>query len=164
MSRVVLPVFKVLKLLCLVVLLPLIMSCRATTGQDEEADIAAISAMSAVRAKAFNEGDAAAIAVHFTEDGLLMAPGYKASSGRGAVEAYYQSIFDEYLPELKSGYDEVKVSGDLAYGRGFAEVKLIPRTGGEPVFSTAKYINILQRQPDGSWLTTHDIWNGNEED
>jgi hypothetical protein len=58
--------------------------------------------------------------------------------------------------------EEVKVSGDLAYGRGFAKVKLIPHGGGDTLTSTAKYVNILQRQPNGSWLTTHDIWNGNE--
>jgi ketosteroid isomerase-like protein len=28
--------------------------------------------------------------------------------------------------------------------------------------STAKYLNILEKQSDGTWKTTHDIWNGNE--
>jgi ketosteroid isomerase-like protein len=28
--------------------------------------------------------------------------------------------------------------------------------------STAKYLNILKKQADGSWKTTHDIWNSNE--
>ena len=37
-------------------------------------------------------------------------------------QSYYQRIFDECETRLKSYYDEVKVSGPLAYGRGFAEV------------------------------------------
>lgn len=126
-------------------------------------DIADIKALSAKRAKAFNDGDSQVIADAFTENGLLMAPGSEASSGREAVRAYYQGIFDEYKTTLESGYSDVKVSGDLAYGIGHAKVTLHPRNGGDTVIlSTSKYVNILERQPDGSWLTTHDIWNGNE--
>jgi ketosteroid isomerase-like protein len=91
-----------------------------------------------------------------------MAPGDSSTTGRRAVREYYQHIFDQYRTFLESGYEEVKVSGDLAYGVGFAKVKLVPHTGGDTLVSTAKYINILQRQHDGSWLTTHDIWNANE--
>lgn len=144
----------------LIQVLMLASGCNAPV--DKSADIAAIKAMSAARAKAFNEGKAKEIAIHFTEDGVLMAPGAPATSGRAAVEAYYQSIFDQYATELESGYKEVEVSGDLAYGRGFAKVKLVPHGGGDTLVSSAKYINILQRQKDGSWLTSHDIWNGDE--
>ena len=137
-------------------------ACSSGVRRDAAADVSAIKAMSAARAKAFNEGNAAAIAIHFTESGVLMAPGSAATSGRAAVQAYYQSIFDQYVTNLESGYEEVKVSGDMAYGRGFAKVKLVLHTGGDTLVSSAKYINILERQRDGSWLTTHDIWNGNE--
>jgi uncharacterized protein (TIGR02246 family) len=135
-------------------------------GEDNAAteadDIAAITAVSSARAQAFNESDAQGIAIHFTEDAILMAPGAPAMQGREAVAAYYQSIFDEYEPVLESYYEEVEVSGDMAYGRGEAKVTLTPRNGGPTTTATSKYLNILQRQPDGSWQTTHDVWNGNE--
>lgn len=140
----------------------LTVACDSSSKGDDADEVSAIKAMSAARAKAFNEGKAADIAIHFTEDGVLMAPGAPATSGRAAVQAYYQSIFDQYVTDLESGYEEVKVSGDMAYGRGFAKVKLVPHAGGDTLVSSAKYINILERQPDGTWLTTHDIWNGNE--
>lgn len=124
-------------------------------------DIRAIEEMSAARADAFNRGNAAGIAIYFTADGILMAPESPALTGREAVEGYYRQIFDQYITELDSYYEEVRVSGDFAFGRGIAEVTLTPRNGGERIVSTSKYINILQRQDDGSWLTTHDIWNGN---
>ncbi len=126
-------------------------------------DKAAITAVSKARAKAFNNKDAKGIAQYFTEDAVLMAPGKPASKGKKAVMAYYQTIFDEFDVELDSYYEEVEVSGDMAYGRGEAIVRLKPHKGGETVNSTAKYLNILQRQPDGSWKTTHDIWNSNRE-
>ena len=138
-----------------------VVSCNQQSPTPEQ-DITAIEAMSKARAAAFNEGNAADIALHFTDDAILMAPGQPASQGKDAVQAYYQSVFDTYHTSLTSYYDEVKVDGDLAYGQGFAEVILTPRAGGEPLSSTAKYLNILQRQPDGSWKTTHDIWNSNE--
>lgn len=131
-------------------------------NSSQEEDVAAITAVSEARAQAFNESDAQGIANHFTEDAILMAPGAPAAQGREAVAAYYQSIFDEYEPVLESYYEEVEVSGDMAYGRGEAKVSLTPREGGPTTTSTSKYLNILQRQPDGSWQTTRDVWNANE--
>jgi len=142
----------------LIVLMLLTVACDRHATEDTSK----IKALSATRAKAFNDGDANVIAMAFTDDGLLMAPGTESTTGREAVRVYYQGIFDHYKTFLESGYEDVKISGDLAYGVGFAKVKLVPHSGGDTLFSTAKYINILKRQPDGSWLTTYDIWNGNE--
>lgn len=146
----------------LIALMLLIIGCDRHKAQEATKDISKIKELSAARAKAFNEGDANVIAMAFTEDGVLMAPATKSTTGREAVRAYYQGIFDQYKTFLESGYEDVHVSGDLAYGVGFAKVKLVPHSGGDTLFSTAKYVNILKRQHDGSWLTTHDIWNGNE--
>ncbi len=162
---------KSLFIICLWIVLLGFISCNQESGSSQnqhkdkpsrQQDISAITAVSKARAAAFSKGDAAGIAIHFTDDAMLMAPDKPAMQGREAVQSYYQSIFDEYVPGLNSYYDEVEVSGDLAYGRGFAEVVLTPRQGGQTLRSTAKYINILKRQADGSWKTTHDIWNSNE--
>lgn len=136
--------------------------CDTPAPPSTDEDRKLITEISAARAKAFNEGNAAAIAMYFTEDALLMAPGKPASKGQGAVQAYYQSIFDEYTTELESHYEEVEIAGGLAYGRGFAKVTLTPKKGGAALVSTAKYLNILKKQANGLWRTTHDIWNGNE--
>lgn len=152
---------KKLQVVTIMLLMTGLLSCDQRAAQDDATDIAAIKALSAARAKAFNDGNADSIAAAFTESGLLMAPGTNSTTGRAAVRQYYQHIFDEYKTFLESGYAEVKVSGDLAYGVGFAKVKLVAHNGGDTLVSTAKYVNILQRQADGSWLTTHDIWNEN---
>ena len=146
----------------IVLLISTLACCDKRASQDVEGDISKIKALSSIRAKAFNEGNADAIAAAFTETGILMAPDTKSSTGKDAVRNYYQGIFDQYKTFLESGYEEVKVSGDIAYGVGFAKVKLLPHSGGDTLVSSAKYINILERQDDGSWLTTHDIWNSND--
>lgn len=131
-------------------------------GQNDKADIEAIKAVSKARAEAFNEGNAKGIAIHFTNNAVLMPPGKPSMKGRKAVERYYQSIFDAYHAELTSRYKEVEVAESMAFGRGYAKVKLIPKNGGDTISSASDYINILKKQPDGTWKTTHDIWNSSQ--
>ena len=141
----------------------LALGCNSKERMPRSHEAEEIRRISAARARAFNEGDAEGIARHFSNSCHLMAPGGKTKTGPTQVRAYYQSIFDRYDTELESGYEEVKIDGDLAYGRGFAKVRLKDKSTGEVTVSTAKYLNILERQSDGSWKTTHDIWNGNEQ-
>jgi uncharacterized protein (TIGR02246 family) len=151
-----------LKLLFILLVLVFLIGCNPNDKEKSSLDINTITRISGERAKAFNEGDAAGIATHFTEDAYLMAPDFPTKRGQKAIQEYYQSIFDEYETKLESGYEDVKVDGDLAYGRGFAKVWLKPKSGGEEMYSESKYLNILERQSDGTWKTTHDIWNSNE--
>ncbi|TLF46343.1 YybH family protein [Maribacter aurantiacus] len=123
--------------------------------------IVEIENLSKERAKAFNQSDAKTIASYFTLDAILMAPNKNVQIGQESIEAYYQGLFDNFNLELDSYYEEVEVSGNMAYGRGEAIVKATPKKGGETITTSSKYLNILRRQSDGSWLTTHDIWNEN---
>lgn len=129
--------------------------------ENREQDKQIITAISSARAQAFNEGNAAEIARYFSDDSFLMAPGTETLRGKEAVRGYYQAIFDQYETILDSGYEEVLVDGNLAYGRGFAKVTLIDKNTGDSTYSTSKYLNILEKR-EGIWITTHDIWNGNE--
>ena len=140
------------------ILLFLVVACNINPDRNDK-DVEQIEMMSADRAAAFNAGDASRIAAHFSEDGLLMAPDSETLVGRDAVEAYYQSIFDEFETGLDSYYEEVRVSGNLAYGRGIADVQLVHKTTGDTTYSRSKYLNILQKTETGGWVTTHDIWN-----
>lgn len=151
-----------MKFLSFLVSCMLICSCsNQNTSVETQADISTITGMSEARAGAFNSGDAPAIARHFTEDGILMAPGLPVSKGHESVEAYYAGIFEAYETVLESYYEEVEVSGDLGFGRGEAKVMLIDKLTQDTTYSSSKYLNILQKQADGSWKTTHDIWNDN---
>jgi len=141
----------------------LTIACRSNDCSLNMREAEVIKKISSERAKAFNEGDAAGIARHFADKCFLMAPSGQTKTDPAQVKAYYQAIFDKYSTGLESGYEDVKVDGDLAYGRGFAKVRLKDKVTGEETASTAKYLNILERQSDGSWKTTHDIWNANEE-
>ena len=49
--------------------------CNTGPASSTATDKRVIREISGAREKAFNEGNAAAIAIHFTDDALLMAPG-----------------------------------------------------------------------------------------
>lgn len=46
-----------------------------------------------------------------------MAPGGQAKTDPAQVKTHYQAIFDKYTTGLESGYEDVKVDGELAFGR-----------------------------------------------
>ncbi len=146
----------------LIAVIAFLCSCGERESNLNTNDIEAIEEMSKDRAVAFNSGDARRISDHFTVEGILMAPGKSVARGKKAVEEYYAGIFREYETVLESYYDEVEVSGGLGFGRGEAKVMLISRQSGDTTYSSSKYLNIVQKQSDGTWKTTHDIWNGNE--
>ena len=54
---------------------------------------------------------------------------------------------------------EIDGRGDLAYVRGTYAMTIMPEGAPEPIREIGKYVVILQKQPDGSWLVVVDIWN-----
>ncbi|MBT0810346.1 SgcJ/EcaC family oxidoreductase [Litoribacter ruber] len=149
------------RLFIFTIVLALLAACSQAPTSSDDNDAQAITEMSKARAKAFNEGDAATIAGHFTKNGVLMAPGQEVATGTEAIEAYYAKIFEEYEAILDSWYEEIEVSGDMGFGRGEARVTLIDKTSADTTESSSKYLNIVKRQDDGSWKTSHDVWNDN---
>ena len=104
-----------------------VLACNHKSGNNYSVDKESIIEMSAARAQAFNDGNSAGIAIYFTENGILMAPQMSVQTGKEAIERYYQDIFDTYETSLNSFYEDVQVSGDLAFGWGIAEVELVPK-------------------------------------
>jgi ketosteroid isomerase-like protein len=76
-----------MKVRSILIIVFFISACHAPQEGTDMA-VTKIERMSADRAAAFNEGDAARIAQHFSEDGLLMAPDSETLTGRNAVEGY----------------------------------------------------------------------------
>lgn len=54
---------------------------------------------------------------------------------------------------------KIEVVGDRAIERYRGEMKLTPKVGGEGIEVKVKGIHIYQRQSDGSWRMSQDIWN-----
>jgi uncharacterized protein (TIGR02246 family) len=132
---------------------------QEAAGLSEE-DVAAIEAIPDAWAEATLAGDWAAVAALFTEDGVFMPPNEPAVEGRAAIEAWTSTNFGLLTyTEFTSEALEIDGRGDIAYVRGRYEVTLMPEGAPEPIRESGKWVAIMQKQPDGSWLTLVDIFN-----
>jgi ketosteroid isomerase-like protein len=56
---------------------------------------------------------------------------------------------------------EVEVSETWAFAKYHVSVSGVPKGGGESFHMDRKYLDILQKQPDGSWKVHIHMWNDN---
>ena len=113
--------------------------------------------------KAYIAGDAVALANMYTDDAYSMPDNTPMWKGK-------DQILDGNRKEMKSGVKytnlidktiEVFGSGDLVYEVGTYTMTYIPANSTEPVTDNGKYLDIWQKQADGSWKVKADIWNSN---
>lgn len=153
------------QILTLLVLL-VVVACNDVDyrGADEtEADIEAITGLYEKWASALKSGDAQAYIENLTDDAVWMPPNEAALEGKVAIRDWLAALFEQIrVEEIVITHDEISVAGDLALDRASFNWTLVPLDGGEPFIAKGKYIIIWQRQVDGSWKASHDIWNSNE--
>ncbi|HVY65558.1 MAG TPA: nuclear transport factor 2 family protein [Gammaproteobacteria bacterium] len=95
-----------------------------------------------------------------TDEGHIMFPPNrppvvgKAANDATNGAAFQKLDFDEsWTPE------ETVISGDLAFQRGTFTTSSMPRGGGERHTVSGAFLRIYQRQPDGQWRMTRDMFN-----
>ena len=72
--------------------------------------------------------------------------------GKDAFLEYIRPFHDIYtIQESKDVSEEIRIAGDWASVRGTWKGTLVPKAGGEPIHLTGKWIDIRERQADGSW-------------
>ncbi|MEJ2336635.1 MAG: DUF4440 domain-containing protein [Gemmatimonadales bacterium] len=128
---------------------------------DTEADIATIDAMRGAFAEAVSAGDVDGMMIGYAEDAVQMPPNEPALTGKAAIRARSQANADQYEMALENPAAEILVKGDWAILRGTYVFSGTPKADGEPIQDTGKYLVTWHRQPDGSWLVAHEIWNSN---
>ena len=142
----------------LCVLLLLFSACAPKVN--DPADVQAIKDMQPAFDKAWNAGNAEAVASGiYTADAIKMEPNQPATSGRDAIRASAQKYFELFTDEGRNVAEDVRVSGDLAVARGTYSGKFTLKAGGDGTPYKGKWITACQRQPDGSWKAFWDIYN-----
>ncbi len=142
-------------------------SCTAPPAQEavvddtarEEADIQAIKDLEAKWAAAVNAGDVEMILRLLTDDVILISSDEPIREGKEEVRTYYLADFKESTYEnAKAMVFEVRLAGDWAYARGTWSGAGTRKAGGESFQFKGEWIDILERQPDGSWEISRDIY------
>ena len=105
--------------------------------------------------KAYNAGDADAIAALLTDDALVMPPNSPAVEGRSAIKAFYREQFANRVVPAKTDEREVIVFGEMTYRQGVYALAL-------PDGSTeyGKFVE-LWKNDNGQWRLHRSIWSSN---
>lgn len=121
----------------------------AAGGKSSDADEKAIRENAKAFAKAFNSGDAAAVAAFWTPEGEFIDEEGTIISGRAAIEKDYTSFFKEHpKAHVQVAIDAIRfVGGALAFEEG--TTRIIESPGGTT--SNTRY-TILYVKQDGKWL------------
>jgi uncharacterized protein (TIGR02246 family) len=147
-------------------------ACRPKDGGDPEtaraaaslspADQARIRSVDSAFAAAANAGDVEGVAAVYVDDGTLMAPNLPPQKGRDAIKAFWGGFLDAYTVRFELATDTIEGRGDLAYNQGRYRFTAVPKAKGVPgVADEGKFIEILKKQPDGSWKYVVDMYSSN---
>lgn len=121
------------------------------------ADEAALRAQTTSWGKAYNAGDAKAVAAQYAEDALLLPPGKPGVNGRAAIlEFFTKDVAGSQAAGVVVGLNpqtDVGVSGAMGWESGTYQV-----TVKGAVVETGKFLSVSRKQ-DGQWLYVRDTWN-----
>ena len=105
----------------------------------------------------FEEQDASGIAALYAEDARYLPPNASAVEGRAAIQQAIQHSFEAGWRTLRLRTVRLDVVDDLAIKQGAFEATLAAAAGTVTV--VGKDIEVLRRQPGGSWRFVGDIFN-----
>ena len=132
----------------------------AVEKAQEEADIQAIKDIDAKWAAAQNTGDIESIMSLLTDDVIMLWANEPIKEGKEAVRNSILADHKENTYEnTKATVVEVRLAGDWAFARGTWSGTDTPKAGGESMQFIGKWIDIFERQPDGSWKVSRSMYN-----
>ena len=131
---------------------------RGMTAPDP-ADITALGNVREQLAGALNSADLARVASLFVEDAVFMPPNQPPIGERQAIQGAQKNFLDQVTTDISFSAEEMEIAGGWAFERGALTGRLIPKVEGEPIPVNNKYLRILERHPDGSWMVARDMIN-----
>lgn len=134
-------------------------ACAPPPAADSEAGVLSQAEATAVVDRlneewfaAVSAGDLATAVGQYTEDAVRMEPSGPTLVGRESILAWLQSQFERYTFDATYVTDEVLVlAPDWILVRNHGEHTATPKDGSEVIRLEEKWLDLLQRQPDGSW-------------
>ena len=131
-------------------------------GSLDPADERGIRAVDSAFAASANAGDVEGVVATYAENASLLAPNLPPQKGREAIKSFWGGFLDAYSVRFEVASDTIEGRGDLAYNRGHYRFTAVPKAKGAPgVADEGKFIEILRKQPDGSWKYVLDMYSSN---
>ena len=138
--------------------------CQATQvpgmkGVGTTADIAAITETWTQYARAVSNGDLELWLSLWAPNARRMVPNLPILSGLAEFKPKTAAHFASNRQKMIIRIEETVVTGDVAYSRGSYDHWMQNKAGGTPMKWVGKYLDILERQADGSWKIILDCFN-----
>jgi ketosteroid isomerase-like protein len=133
--------------------------CSMETQPSLAEDAAAIAAFNERYLKAINEEDIAALSALTTDGHIMLPPNREPVVGKPANDAMNGGAFQRYDFDETWRPVETVVDGDLGFQRGTFTVIATPKGEGERLEVNGSFLRIYQRQPNGEWRMTRDMFN-----
>ena len=122
-------------------------------------DVQQVVAVADEEAAATRDGDAAAYFAVLADDAVYLPPDQGAKQG-AELREWLSDFLGRFSVEwLEYVHDESVIVGDLAYHRYSYRWRVTPKSGGEPTLASGKGLHVLQREADGGWKISRNLWN-----
>jgi ketosteroid isomerase-like protein len=141
---------------CLAVLA---VGCGQPQRPSYEEDLAAITAFNARYLGAINDEDIATLSSLTTEGHVILIPNREPIVGKAANDAANGSAFERFTFDETWTPVETVIDGDLGFQRGTFTTIATPRGDGERLEVSGSFLRIYQRQANGEWRMTRDMFN-----
>lgn len=134
-------------------------SCRTETPPSFAEDLAAITGFNERYLAAINNEDIAALSALTTDGHVMLPPNQEPVVGKAANDAMNGGAFERY--EFSETWQPVEtvIDGDLAFQRGTFTTIATPRGDGQRLEVNGSFMRIYQRQANGEWRMTRDMFN-----
>jgi ketosteroid isomerase-like protein len=139
----------------------LVLAEYLVAGQvDVEAD-AIYADMCDLYTLAVETGDVDLYVANYTNDAVQIPPDAPSRIGSGQIRAAIEPALTQFNVVCPIYPQEAKVIGNWAFGWCDWSLSLTPKEGGETTTFDGKGLDVLKRQPDGSWKYYISCWNYN---
>lgn len=129
---------------------------------DVEADGEAIRSFVRNWTEATNAADVDRLMSMVTDDCVRIPPNAPPIIGKDAIRADIEREFDTYTEVGDEAVVDFRVAGDFAFSRGTFNYVATAKVSGEVIQFRGHFIDVYQRQPDGSWKLFWNAWNDSD--
>ena len=122
-------------------------------------DLAQITAFNERYLQSINEEDIATLSNLTTDGHVMLPPNSEPVVGKSANDAMNGGAFKRYDFSETWTPVETVIDGNLAFQRGTFTTIATPKGDGDRLEVSGSFMRIYQRQPDGEWRMTRDMFN-----
>jgi ketosteroid isomerase-like protein len=142
------------------VVLPLAIVCYfPPTSRGAGVDEKALRDADEAWAKAAGTRDVDKTVAFYSDDAIVMPPNAERATTKETILKIWKDLLTDAKVSWKPAKIEVAKSGDIGFISGSYEVTMNDVVTGKPVSDHGKYLEVWEKQTDGSWKCGADIWN-----